>query len=166
MDSKDTGVIRVREWKWRLLLVAAVAVALGVLLGLGLLYLMSRSDGAGFTFGLLAGAPVLAILVMGYGGYLIRSDGIREVVLSASKLEFVLGKETIEVNWAELSPPKHPLFFGDISFYFPKELGPAGTVGTDKGRVAVTKRQAIAMVSHPSCPRWNLSDDVKRSLGV
>ena len=153
--------ISIREWKWRLVVAAAVFALAGVCGGVAMVAFRG-----GLNPVVLGGAAALWIGVVGYAALSYRRDGIREVRVADRGVEFILGREVLRVGWADLGPPRYPVSFGDISFHFPGELGPEGAFGTDRGRVAVTKRQALAILRHPKCPSWTMSDQVRTSLGI
>lgn len=159
MHASTSVDLTVRDWKWRLLLVGLAFVLAGALLGATI---TTAAYGPSiYDSGL---AVVLVVGVVSYMVWSLLRDGIREVGVSADGVAFRTGRQVIAVPWSELRPPKYPLFWGDMSFYFPEHLGPLGAVGTDRGRLAVTRRQALAIFTHPSRPRWQTAPEVLRSL--
>jgi hypothetical protein len=157
----DVVSVRVRGWRWVKVGWVAFYAALGI--GLGVLFgsLELRFDPQFIVLG-----PLLFGLVMIPGFFVTWVNGIREVVASDEGVDFVLGRETIHVGWNELRPPKYPVALGDVRFYFPKEYGPFHGPSTAPGWVAVTKRQAQAILAHPGSPGWPLPDAVRSSLAT
>lgn len=163
MTSPDP-VVRIPGWRWRLVPWMVVGGAAGIALTAATVRWVFRAPLGPLPFAL--GVVVLGGLAV-YAAHAFRRDGIREVVLSTAGVTFVLGRESIEVAWAKLEPPKHRLFFGEIGIPFPKDYGPKSTdVESRRGYVLVTRRQAIAILRHPSCPTWPLTNAIRSSLGL
>jgi hypothetical protein len=159
--SASSDPVIVRDWKWRIVVIASLVTVGGV--GIGVL--MSGLPPGYYSLGAVAlvGVPLGVAASLTYA---TRHSGIRAVAVSQHGVVFILGNEKISVKWSDLRPPVYPYFLGDISFYFPEELGPKGAVGTDRGHVAVTRPQALAILHYPKCPEWHLPLKVRKSLGL
>jgi hypothetical protein len=152
--------VRVRGWRWVKVGWCAFYAALGI--GVGILF---GDLEFGFDPQFLVLGPLLFIGLVLLPVFLVTwINGVREVTASAEAVEFVLGRETVRVGWDELRPPKYPVALGDVHFYFPEENGPFHGPSTTPGRIAVTKKQAQAILAHSSCPTWALPEAVRRSL--
>jgi hypothetical protein len=157
-------IVTVREWRWRLIPYLVSAGALGIAFAVAVAIFVFHGQVAP---GLIVGGVVVLGGLAVYASFVYRRDDIREVRISRVGVTFVLGRESIAVPWATLQPPKHRLFFGDIGFFFPKELGPRfAKKDSERGAVAVTRRQALAILSHPGCPAWPINPKIRRSLGM
>ena len=161
MNSTFTEPTRVREWRWRLVLVFAAISGVSFVTATIVIAVQYSFQ---LPYELVGLATVLALLSA--LAYLLRQSGIREIQTSMRGVEFRLGNDLIQVKWDELRPPKYPLFLGDIDFYFPDAMGPVGAAEADRGRVAVTKRQALLILEDLRCPKWELPANIRRSLGL
>lgn len=99
-------------------------------------------------------------------GTIVYRSIIRAVVVSASGVVFVTSSTGVPIHWPSLEPPSSPASFGQVSFYYHLEDGVRRRMSLPLQGFDVTVFQARAILSHPSCPKWDLGDDIRRSLSL
>jgi hypothetical protein len=87
---------------------------------------------------------------------------VRRVVLTRERVRFESRVASRVVRWSELGPPEHPLLLGEIRF----PVQAKDESGDGRIEVALTRTQAVALLNHASCPRWDLPPAVAASLGI
>lgn len=85
---------------------------------------------------------------------------VREVRCSSDHVEFVQGGEVIRLAWRDLLPPTDPYGVGSIVFRYRKD----GVVQT-RG-FGLSREQARGVLAYPPCPRFELSPEILRSIGL
>jgi hypothetical protein len=107
------------------------------------------------------GGILLASGAAGWSLWSIWRAAIREVTVSTNGVTLRTGRETIAVSWSAVLPFRYPAFLGEIGLEYRVGDG----FGPDSVRgVLVTPRQALAILAHPSCPRWEVPLNVRASL--
>jgi hypothetical protein len=153
MSGQRPSLVTVRaNWPkttaWLVLPAVALAVVIDVLR-----MMVLHQQGIASTEVIL-GAGVLAVLIFELGFFFVSA---REVRLSYQHAEFVIGMRRVTVPWADLVPPSGPLRLS-INFFYRRD----GEIQDDG--LQVTRAQAVAILSYPTAPRFELSGDILRSL--
>lgn len=158
MREEDVRIVRSRWYSF-----GSIRVNLGILVAfvIGMLFVFAKGEvyhdsilnsvfwallGLTLTLGLLFGAMFLAIT--------------RRVEVSGKGVTFYMGLQKVSVPWTELIPPKYPYSLGSIIF----ERKVKETKYLQNLAASITQAQAI--LSHPSCPRFKLSNDIWMSLSM
>jgi hypothetical protein len=162
-SSANGELTRVREWRWR-----RAGIYLGSFASPFAIWHLAAAVSHRELSPLLIGLEIAVLAAaVTFVCWMARWDGIREVRVSPAGVQFLLGRAIIDVPWQRLEPPRNRLFFGDIEFWFPKELGTRPQRSNSvRDYLYVTRKQAIAIVCHPSCPDWRLNPRILNSLRI
>lgn len=140
---------------WMVLLVLAILFPIAV----GMLYFLAVGGFPGGLAGALlaAGAAVVAT-------FLVVEDriSVRRIEFDPSGITFYYPFHRERVPWTAVTPREWPVNHG--SWWLVR-------TSTLRGRPTIrgyrlTIEQARAVLNYPSCPKWNLSVGVARSLGL
>jgi hypothetical protein len=134
--------------------------ALGAI-GIGVAYALARAFVNHDTLsGTLVGVLIGVTLASGawFGGTFFVLT--RRVDLSREAVAFVVGLARTRVAWSDLVPPRSPFF---ITLTFKYRVG--GKVKEDDP-MGVSKRQARAILTHPSCPKFRMERAIWESVGL
>jgi hypothetical protein len=142
---------RVRSLLWLLLVAIIVGVGIDVAASLGL-HLPSSVPLLWIPAGVVAGVCLFILVIF--------VSAVREVRCSADQVEFVKGGEVIRLPWRDLLPPTYPYYLGSIVFLYRK-----GGVVQFRG-FGLSREQARGMLAYPACPRFDLTPEILRSIGL
>jgi hypothetical protein len=144
-----TNWIRSAAWLW--------VPALAASLTLGALEVLVSRVPIGSSLPFLFGLAAIAFAGFGLA---LQFAWVREIHVSNGGVMFLIGRRRLQVGWADLEPPPIPLLL-TIPFAYRRN----GVVQRSDG-LPVSKKQAIAILTHPSCPPFSLKAEVRRSLGL
>jgi hypothetical protein len=148
---EDVRVVRTQLF-WGLRWAILVGVGAGVAIGLAGVVRFHESAGNAIVGAVSASALVLLILGV------IEFASIRKIELSSDGVRFVYAFQKLLVRWDELRPPIYPYFQG-ISLGWQPRGAPAPTKW-----FPLNRRMANAVLDDPRCPRFQLSEDIRKSL--
>ena len=64
------------------------------------------------------------------------------------------------IRWSDLDPPRRAWYGVEFRFRW------NGSLGERRGKCVIDSGQLRAVMAHPACPRWNLSAESRRRLGL
>lgn len=100
--------------------------------------------------------PVTALTLLSLWG-----SSVRRLELRPDGVTFHKPLNPLHVSWSWLMPPCHRYGLGEIAISF----HPRGDL-RDESWAFLNLSQAKALLAHPMCPKWKLSSQVLRSLGM
>ncbi len=103
----------------------------------------------------------IAVAVAGtalVSGVTVLTSFVRAAELTPRGATFRIGTRRVAVRWEELVPPQGPFLLA-MTFRYRRD----GKV-QERDTLVVTRRLARAILSYPSCPRFNLPEPIWASL--
>lgn len=115
---------------------------------------------------LLLALPIVFVVAYRYRSY-ARGWVIAETTVTTNGVIFVRKRgDKILAKWDDLSPKNRPLDRGSFLFKWCPDPPGEGAALPKGGTIPVTRAQALAIISHPSAPKWNLPSELKSKRGI
>ena len=140
-----------RQTAWIIVPAALVATAFDVLRS----WVLHIGGVGEFVAILLSVAAAVGIIEL-----VIFAAAIREVRCSDMYVEFVRGGQVLRVAWHDLIGPTEPYAVGSLTLRYRR----GGVLQPDG--LGLSREQARGVLSYPKCPRFDLSHEILRSIGL
>lgn len=164
-SSASTGldtpveVVRIREWRWQHWAFGMSFATVGALLGGALTF--AAGDAASTPGG------GLGLVILGVGLWLFAAGlyflfALREVAVGPAGVMFVMGRRGHFAGWESIAISPYPPAWGGVGFRIESWTPGPPPVG---GGILVTRRQAFAILTHPSAPNWQVRPEIWAFIG-